>query len=1037
MADNKKREIINHKLVEQFYPEEEMVLHFSEDTFYGEGYIADNVPYTQTGSLPAKLKLKKFIPIMITCNHANKKMKENGIVNGARAHILDFEFNVKNGEKKLKIIWILFPEKEKGSLLREHMKRQGITHSNKDAVPILTIKKTFRVKGSGTKVTRKMFPLVVCFCMTSYKSQGQTLTAVIIDYQNSMVKHGQFYVAITRVRNKEGLFIRNFDPSQIYCREDVIREIKRLKNMPKQFYKTFLDEKVFNESDYEWKIAYFNINGMFHNIDNINNDKNLNNLHFLCLAETKLSNIISSEGINEIFTNFEIVFREDTFSAADHPHMGLLILQNKCTKSMKILNSKINELENGTKIQYVNTAVEDTFKVLFAYINKTPSVKEVEVIIEMFLKESPDFILGDLNLNPEKSDDKSKIDNILRKLDMTSELEESTRKNTTLDLVFKKPMEILNFLPFSYRNLYSDHATIGFRYCKKGEFCKEFKDMQILKQDKSLLRTFTIADEQQSTNATYDSIVVQNRSGIVRKSDLQRLLDNDWINDECINFYFDMLSKKSQRFYRFSTFFLLSLKNNGPEIMKRKFENADIFEYELWLIPVNIENCHWYLMSVLLKDIKENKVQVKVYDSLPTKNVHALKHEKDSLTAFIKAAYEVKIKTNIEDFDCHWEIVESRPTQSNDVDCGIFMLLYAKCLAFSQNMTFTQGNMKSYRKLIKREIENEEIRIVDASNEAFLVEGKKNTSSIPKTEAKFMKQRQKENKSHSIHLPDRPQTVKPPKFENNCGTKCWLNSLLQLFCLIFEDKTITEYHLMSKFMKFIHDYKENKDTNSAEPFRLFLTKFDQRLRRGQQDPMDFFNIYSSHKSSDYSPLLEPLKINIKQYIYCLRNREHYSVNNFPPIFFIEVDRPTRFDGLKQVIENFFHGGETVEEWICPVKGCGIGGIKKHQISNEKPEFLLVRVARWSYDNTSGLRSKNCDSIIVPETVEVSDILVQSRTVYDSVGVINHLGPSFESGHYITEIKMFTKWWRCNDDKLSSTSFYQLDDQGYIFLFKRR
>ena len=159
--------------------------------------------------------------------------------------------------------------------------------------------------------------------------------------------------------------------------------------------------------------------------------------------------------------------------------------------------------------------------------------------------------------------------------------------------------------------------------------------------------------------------------------------------------------------------------------MKRKFENADIFEYELWLIPVNIENCHWYLMSVLLKDIKENKVQVKVYDSLPTKNVHALKHEKDSLTAFIKAAYEVKIKTNIEDFDCHWEIVESRPTQSNDVDCGIFMLLYAKCLAFSQNMTFTQGNMKSYRKLIKREIENEEIRIVDASNEAFLVEGKK------------------------------------------------------------------------------------------------------------------------------------------------------------------------------------------------------------------------------------------------------------------------------------------------------------------------
>ena len=122
---------------------------------------------------------------------------------------------------KLKRIWVIFPDLKTGSLLREDNKRKGIIHENHQAVPISEIKGTFEIPKIKIKVSRSQFPMEVCFCMTSYKSQGQTLQAVIVDFKDAISKHGHFYVGVTRVKSSEGLFIRNFTPSQIQCREDV------------------------------------------------------------------------------------------------------------------------------------------------------------------------------------------------------------------------------------------------------------------------------------------------------------------------------------------------------------------------------------------------------------------------------------------------------------------------------------------------------------------------------------------------------------------------------------------------------------------------------------------------------------------------------------------------------------------------------------------------------------------------------------------------------------------------------------------------
>ena len=243
-------------------------------------------------------------------------------MNGARAFVHSFEYDKRKGKsEKLKRIWVQFPNKATGSLLREDMKREGVTNEeNPVAVPISEIKLTFEIPRIKIKVTRYQFPMVLCFCMTSYKSQGQTLQSAILDFKDAVSKHGTFYVGATRVRTSEGLFVRNFSTSQITCREDVKKELKILRNNRKYtFSKTYLGTKIW-KNETEYKIAYLNINGFYHNMKNFDKDLNLSNLSFICIAETKMLSSIQDENINRQLENFEIIGREDVYTADNVAH---------------------------------------------------------------------------------------------------------------------------------------------------------------------------------------------------------------------------------------------------------------------------------------------------------------------------------------------------------------------------------------------------------------------------------------------------------------------------------------------------------------------------------------------------------------------------------------------------------------------------------------------------------------------------------------------------------------------------------------------
>ncbi|XP_045143254.1 sentrin-specific protease 1 [Echinops telfairi] len=202
-------------------------------------------------------------------------------------------------------------------------------------------------------------------------------------------------------------------------------------------------------------------------------------------------------------------------------------------------------------------------------------------------------------------------------------------------------------------------------------------------------------------NGNQDEVLSEAFRLTITRKDIQTLNHLNWLNDEIINFYMNMLMERSKEtglptVHAFNTFFFTKLKTAGYQAVKRWTKKVDVFSVDILLVPIHL-GVHWCLAVVDFR-----KKNIIYYDSMGGINNEACK----ILLQYLK---QESVDKKREVFDTNgWQLFSKKsqeiPQQMNGSDCGMFACKYADCITKDRPINFTQQHMPYFRKRMVWEI---------------------------------------------------------------------------------------------------------------------------------------------------------------------------------------------------------------------------------------------------------------------------------------------------------------------------------------------
>lgn len=191
--------------------------------------------------------------------------------------------------------------------------------------------------------------------------------------------------------------------------------------------------------------------------------------------------------------------------------------------------------------------------------------------------------------------------------------------------------------------------------------------------------------------------------------DLKTLLPGKWLNDNVIDYYFNLIANQNDKYFSWTSHFFTTLKSRGYQGVKRwgKRKKLNPFEKTLIFIPINISSTHWALAI-----INNSTKTICYYDSLSSISQDS---DYDSDDVEFSDLYLIKsyLEGEVERLNLNEDVSQYKlmpnikvPQQRNGYDCGVFTCVCASYIAKLQSLTYKQDDMPIFRQRIAYEILN-------------------------------------------------------------------------------------------------------------------------------------------------------------------------------------------------------------------------------------------------------------------------------------------------------------------------------------------
>jgi hypothetical protein len=206
----------------------------------------------------------------------------DGLTNGAGNVIKLVHLHQAN--RPSGVVWVEFDHEDIGKKTRHKTRHLYVKHS---WTPIKPVTAQFAVgRSKAARIVRKQFPLRLAAAKTVHKSQGSTVSEIVVNLDTRRAFPHIHYVALSRVTSIDGLYITDLCENKIAVDSKVVAEMQKLRTEKSL---KFCYIPLYNLRQSDLKICHLNARSLHKHIDDVRKDFNYCNVDIAIFTETRFS----------------------------------------------------------------------------------------------------------------------------------------------------------------------------------------------------------------------------------------------------------------------------------------------------------------------------------------------------------------------------------------------------------------------------------------------------------------------------------------------------------------------------------------------------------------------------------------------------------------------------------------------------------------------------------------------------------------------------------------------------------------------------